>query len=64
MRIDINIDLLNNQGFPTNIVNSIFEKNEKILEYLENPNRGGSWIKKGLVMGYVQSGKRKLYLTN
>ncbi len=55
--------LLNNQGFPTNIVNSIFEKNEKILEYLENPNHGGSWIKKGLVMGYVQSGKTANYIS-
>ena len=55
--------LLNNEGYPTTVVNNIFEKNEKILDYLENPHRGGQWIKKGLVMGYVQSGKTANYIS-
>lgn len=55
--------LLNNVGFPSKIVNSIFEKNEKILDYLEDPSKGGKWIKKGLVMGYVQSGKTANYIS-
>lgn len=55
--------LLNNEGYPTTVVNNIFEKNEKILDYLENPHRGGRWIKKGLVMGYVQSGKTANYIS-
>jgi len=55
--------LLNNEGYPSKVVNSIFEKNEKLLDYLENPNRGGKWIKKGLVMGYVQSGKTANYIS-
>jgi len=55
--------LLNNEGYPITVVNNIFEKNEKILDYLENPNRRGRWIKKGLVMGYVQSGKTANYIS-
>jgi len=55
--------LLNNEGYPPKVVNSIFEKNEKLLDYLENPHREGRWIKKGLVMGYVQSGKTANYIS-
>lgn len=55
--------LLNNEGYPPLVVNKIFDKNEKILDYLENPHRGGKWIKKGLVMGYVQSGKTANYIS-
>lgn len=55
--------LLNNEGYPAVVVNNIFDKNEKILDYLENPNRQGKWIKKGLVMGYVQSGKTANYIS-
>ena len=55
--------LLNNEGYPAGVVNKIFEKNEKILDYLENPDREGKWIKKGLVMGYVQSGKTANYIS-
>jgi len=55
--------LLNNEGYPATVVNNIFEKNEKILDYLENPYRGGKWIKKGLIMGYVQSGKTANYIS-
>ncbi len=55
--------LLNEEGYPTSVVNNIFDKNEKILDYLENPSRHGQWIKKGLVMGYVQSGKTANYIS-
>jgi hypothetical protein len=55
--------LLNNENYPATVVNNIFEKNEKILDYLENPHRRGRWIKKGLVMGYVQSGKTANYIS-
>ena len=55
--------LLNNEGYPAGVVNKIFEKNEKILDYLENPKKEGEWIKKGLVMGYVQSGKTANYIS-
>ncbi len=55
--------LLHYENYPSKVVNSIFEKNEKILDYLENPHREGKWIKKGLVMGYVQSGKTANYIS-
>jgi len=55
--------LLNSEGYPAGVVNKIFEKNERILDYLENPKREGKWIKKGLVMGYVQSGKTANYIS-
>ena len=55
--------LLHNENYPAGVVNKIFEKNEKLLDYLENPYREGKWIKKGLVMGYVQSGKTANYIS-
>lgn len=55
--------LLNIENYPVTVVNKIFEKNEKLLEYLENPTKEGKWIKKGLVMGYVQSGKTANYIS-
>lgn len=55
--------LIHNDDYPIGVVNKIFEKNEKILDYLENPNKEGRWIKKGLVMGYVQSGKTANYIS-
>jgi len=33
----------------------------KIVDHLENPNKEGSWNRKGLVVGHVQSGKTANY---
>ena len=44
----------------------VIDENEKvidtILDYTGNPKSSGSWAKKGLVMGNVQSGKTQNYL--
>jgi len=55
--------LLEEQGFPPRIVKNISEINKKILNYLPNPEKTGEWITKGLVMGYVQSGKTANYIS-
>ena len=55
--------LLEEQGFSPRIVKNISEINKKILNYLLNPETTGEWIRKGLVMGYVQSGKTANYIS-
>ncbi len=55
--------LLEEQGFSPRIVKNISEINKKILNYLLNPETTGEWITKGLVMGYVQSGKTANYIS-
>lgn len=55
--------LLEEQGFSPRIVKNISEINKKILNYLPNPEKTGEWITKGLVMGYVQSGKTANYIS-
>jgi len=55
--------LLKEQGFPPRIVKNISEINKKILNYLPNSEKTGEWITKGLVMGYVQSGKTANYIS-
>ena len=55
--------LLEEQGFSPRIIKNISEINKKILNYLPNPEKTGEWITKGLVMGYVQSGKTANYIS-
>jgi hypothetical protein len=55
--------LLEEKGFPPVIVKNISEINKKILNYLPNPEKPGKWLTKGLVMGYVQSGKTANYIS-
>lgn len=54
--------LADKQFFPRNVITEIDDVTDnKILDYLENPKKVGSWLKKGLVMGHVQSGKTANY---
>ena len=55
--------LLKNLGFPPRIVRNISDINTRILNYIQNPNTKGRWKCKGLVMGYVQSGKTANYIS-
>lgn len=45
------------EKFPLTVLNDLNRNSSKILFKLEDPNRGGSWSSKGLVIGEVQSGK-------
>jgi len=35
---------------------------DQILDHLENPKKDGSWKRKGMVVGHVQSGKTANYI--
>ncbi|WP_167632209.1 Z1 domain-containing protein [Mariprofundus ferrooxydans] len=52
---------LRNGGFPPKVVTKLDEVTDRILGYLENPKKEGKWIRKGLVVGHVQSGKTANY---
>lgn len=48
--------LLNNKHWPENAVKSIHDASDKIVSWLDSPH-AGSFNTRGLVVGYVQSGK-------
>jgi hypothetical protein len=46
---------------PTRVVNNLDELTDDILGYLEDPRRPGTWDRRGIVVGQVQSGKTANY---
>jgi hypothetical protein len=46
---------------PEAVVTELDAASDKILDYLEDPSRAGSWRRQGLVVGHVQSGKTGNY---
>jgi len=50
------------QGWPTDVVDKLGEVSDQILDLCGNPEEKGSWKRKGLVLGDVQSGKTSNYL--
>jgi hypothetical protein len=53
--------LLIANGIPSEVVRTLNRITDQILDHLENPNKEGSWARKGMVMGHVQSGKTANY---
>ena len=53
--------LLRQHRFPPQVVSSLHSITDQILDHLENPQKLGSWTRKGMVVGYVQSGKTANY---
>jgi hypothetical protein len=49
-------------GMAPDVVNSLHELTDKILERLEDPQRAGKWDRRGMVVGSVQSGKTANYV--
>jgi hypothetical protein len=49
--------LLLQRGFAPPVVSSIDNVTDKIVGRLENPDKAGHWYRRGMVVGYVQSGK-------
>ena len=49
------------ERLPHSAVNSVDKVTNDILERIEAPDRQGSWDRRGLVMGHVQSGKTANY---
>ncbi|HFU75107.1 MAG TPA: hypothetical protein ENK66_02570, partial [Arcobacter sp.] len=50
------------EGFSRQVVDKIFKTTDETLDFMTNPNTEDACIKKGLVMGNVQSGKTANYL--
>jgi len=53
--------LLRQHRFPPQVVTSLHSITDQILDHLENPQKPGTWTRKGMVVGYVQSGKTANY---
>ena len=47
---------------PIDVVNEIDKSTDEVLGLLENPKRDGSWDRRGLVVGNVQSGKTSNFI--
>lgn len=47
--------------FNPNVLNEIAKESEEILDLCGDPNTDDNWLRKGLVFGYVQSGKTTSY---
>ena len=52
---------LQQEGWAEPMVQSLSDVTGKILGLLQNPQEGGSWDRRGLVIGHVQSGKTANY---
>jgi hypothetical protein len=48
-------------GMSKEVVRALDTVTDEILDHLENPKKEGSWARKGLVVGHVQSGKTANY---
>lgn len=49
------------KSFPPHVVATLDRLTDKILDHLEDPLKEGTWARKGLVVGHVQSGKTANY---
>lgn len=55
-------DFLVQQGFGINVVNSLSDITDDILDLAGDPEVEGAWSRRGLVVGHVQSGKTANYV--
>ena len=53
--------LLGAEILPPNVLSRLDSLSEEILDYCGNPDEGGVWSRRGMVMGHVQSGKTTNY---
>ena len=53
--------LLGEEVLPPNVLSRLDSLSEEILDYCGDPDDGGAWSRRGMVMGYVQSGKTTNY---
>jgi len=49
-------------NWPRPVVRRLDEVTDEILSRLEDPRRSGTWDRRGLVVGRVQSGKTSTYI--
>lgn len=55
-------DLLIQQGFGSNVVNSLHDITDEVLDLAGDPTVEGEWSRRGLTVGHVQSGKTANYV--
>ena len=53
--------LLTQQGFSPGVMSTLDSVTDRVLDLLQNPATPGSWDRRGLVIGHVQSGKTANY---
>ena len=53
--------LLGEDVLPPNVISRLDSLSDEILDYCGNPDVGGSWSRRGMIMGHVQSGKTTNY---
>ena len=49
------------EGFPSASITTLDEVTDRVLGLMQDPLRGGSWDRRGMVVGHVQSGKTANY---
>ena len=54
--------LLAHKGLPRQVIAEMDNDTDRIVGYLENPQKAGEWDRRGMVMGHVQSGKTGNYI--
>jgi hypothetical protein len=54
-------DLLTSKDFSAHVLVTLGDVTDRILGFLENPTRPGTWDRRGMVVGHVQSGKTANY---
>lgn len=54
--------LMEERGLSEKSINKLDELTDKILERLEDPTREGSWDRRGMIVGQIQSGKTSNYI--
>ena len=59
---DYNDYLLNNENIPKKVVSTIDDATERILAGCGDPQNENPWIRRGMVVGSVQSGKTSNYI--
>jgi hypothetical protein len=52
---------LSSRGFPPEVLGVLDKDTDKLVGLLQDPSRLGSWKRRGLVVGHVQSGKTANY---
>lgn len=50
------------EGYSPSVVSRLGDVSDRVLGLLEDPKKPGSWYRRGLVVGHVQSGKTANYL--
>ena len=53
--------LLGEEILPPNVISRLDSLSDEILDYCGNPDDGGTWSRRGMIMGHVQSGKTTNY---